>query len=76
VRAATTRELTCGVWAPRAGGADAKKIQRRLGHARIRMTYALYGHLLPEADEEVASNLDSLFQCVQPPPEAAVVELR
>ena len=59
-----------------AGGADAKKIQRRLGHATIRMTLDLYGHLLPEADEEVASNLDSLFQSVQPTAPAAVVALR
>jgi integrase len=58
-----------------AGGADAKKVQRRLGHANIRMTYDLYGHLLPEADEEVAAGLDELWRAVQPAPTAAVVEL-
>jgi integrase len=59
-----------------AGGADAKKVQRRLGHANIRMTYDLYGHLLPEADEEVASSLDTFWLDAQPAPEATVAALR
>ena len=57
-------------------GADAKKIQRRLGHATIRMTYDLYGHLLPEADEEVAAGLEDLWRAAVPAPAATVVELR
>jgi integrase len=59
-----------------AGGADAKKIQRRMGHATIRMTYDTYGHLLPEADEEVAAGLEDLWRAAEPEPDAAVVELR
>jgi integrase len=64
-----------------AGGADAKKIQRRLGHATIRMTYDLYGHLLPEADEEVAAGLEDLWRAAIPteakvPTRGKVVELR
>lgn len=64
-----------------AGGADAKKIQRRLGHATIRMTYDLYGHLLPEADEEVAAGLEDLWRTAilteaKVPTSGKVAELR
>jgi integrase len=36
-------------------------IQRRCGHASIRTTMDVYGHLLPSTDTEVADGLDSFF---------------
>jgi hypothetical protein len=40
------------------------------------MTLDLYGHLLPEADEEVAAGLEDLWRAAVPAPAAALVELR
>ena len=39
-------------------GASPKYIQIQLGHASIQMTFDIYGHLMPEANQVVASRLD------------------
>jgi integrase len=36
-------------------------VQKRMGHASIRTTMDVYGHLLPSADEAVADGLDGFF---------------
>jgi integrase len=36
-------------------------IQKRMGHASIRTTLDVYGHLLPSADEAVADGLEQFF---------------
>jgi integrase len=45
-------------------------IQKRMGHASIRTTLDVYGHLLPSADEAVAGGLDLYF--ADPSDESAV----
>jgi integrase len=42
-------------------GYQAAVIQKRMGHASIRTTMDVYGHLLPSADEAVADGLERLF---------------
>ena len=39
-------------------GENPKFIQRQLGHSRIQITLDLYGHLLPEAERDVAARLE------------------
>jgi integrase len=58
-----------------ATGAHPKTIQVRLGHATLRMTMDLYGHLFPNHDEDLVAGLGALM-AVPPSPTAAVVELR
>lgn len=41
-------------------------IQKRMGHASIRTTMDVYGHLLPSADEAVADGLGTLFAAEGP----------
>ena len=41
-----------------AQGASPKYIQRQLGHASIQMTFDIYGHLMPDAREEIIHGLD------------------
>ncbi len=36
-------------------------IQKRMGHASIRTTMDVYGHLLPSVDEAVADGLERFF---------------
>ena len=42
-----------------AEGASAKFIQSQLGHASVQLTLDRYGHLLPDAGEEMGSKLDA-----------------
>jgi integrase len=39
-------------------GADPLQIKRRMGHADIRTTYNLYGHLFPDREEALVAALD------------------
>jgi integrase len=45
-----------------AQGEHPKVISERLGHASIRTTFDVYGHLMPGMDEEVAERLDHAWQ--------------
>jgi integrase len=45
-----------------AHGAHPKAIQRRMGHSTINMTLDRYGHLFPELDEKIASDLGKVMQ--------------
>ena len=45
-----------------AQGAHAKAIQQHLGHASVKLTMDRYGHLLPAAFEDLADQLDAVFQ--------------
>ena len=45
-----------------AGGADAKNIQRRKGHATIRMTLDTYGHLWPNANDRTRNAASALIE--------------
>ena len=45
-----------------AQGAHPKAIQRRMGHSTINMTLDRYGHLFPELDEKIASDLGAVMQ--------------
>lgn len=42
-----------------AEGAHPKAIQVRMGHASVKVTLDLYGHLFPELDEAIAAGLDA-----------------
>lgn len=44
-----------------ASGADVKKVQQALGHKRASMTLDLYGHLLDDTLDDVASKVDLLL---------------
>jgi integrase len=44
-----------------AEGAHPKAIQVRMGHASVRVTLDLYGHLFPELDEAIASGLNARY---------------
>ena len=39
-------------------GASPKYIQRQLGHRSIQMTLDTYGHLMPDAGQEIVKKLD------------------
>ena len=41
-------------------GTHPRVIQRRAGHATIRTTFDIYGSVLPELDEAVATGLDDV----------------
>lgn len=43
-------------------GAHAKQIQERMGHASIRTTMDLYGHVLPSTDDTLTKALDAKYQ--------------
>lgn len=43
-----------------AQGFEPKAIQRYMGHSSIRMTYDVYGHLFPEADDPLAAGMGEL----------------
>ncbi len=45
-----------------ASGAHPVLVQRRLGHANMTVTLGVYGHLFPEADEDVADRLDAAWR--------------
>jgi integrase len=38
------------------------RVARFLGHKNINVTYAIYGHLLPNANERVIAALDAEFE--------------
>lgn len=42
-------------------GARPKLVQERAGHARIGTTFDIYGHALPEEDQEAASFIENMF---------------
>jgi integrase len=44
-----------------AAGAHAKYLQAQMGHASIRVTLDLYGHLYPDANRTVLRELDRLI---------------
>ena len=43
-----------------AEGAHVLEIKNRLGHSSIKVTYDVYGHLLPNRDGELSERLDEL----------------
>jgi len=43
------------------GSVDITEVARWLGHRSINVTYAIYGHLLPNADERAIAALDAEF---------------
>ena len=45
-----------------AQGAHPKAIQRRMGHSTINMTLDRYGHLFPELDRQVASDVGAILE--------------
>src|SRR5262249_61495470 len=45
-----------------AQGAHPKAIQRRMGHSTINMTLDRYGHLFPELDQKVASDVGATLE--------------
>jgi integrase len=45
-----------------AQGAHPKAVQRRMGHSTINMTLDRYGHLFPELDQKVASDVGATLQ--------------
>lgn len=46
-------------------GAHAKVIQDRLGHASIRTTMDVYGHVFPANDAVIAKRLDDRFRSLR-----------
>lgn len=44
-----------------AAGSSIKAVSRRLGHSDISITLRVYGHLLPDDDEKLATQSESLF---------------
>ncbi len=44
------------------GGIDITEVARFLGHRNINVTYAIYGHLLPDANERAIAALDAEFE--------------
>jgi integrase len=44
-----------------ASGADVKKVQARLRHARAETTDGTYGHLWPDTDESTRASLEAVF---------------
>jgi integrase len=44
------------------GGVDTTEVARFLGHRNINVTYAIYGHLLPDANERAIAALDAEFE--------------
>ena len=55
-----TRALRCS-----SRRARTRKIQERLGHSTIRLTFDRYGHLLPSLDERLRDGLDHAFRQAQ-----------
>ncbi len=51
-----------------AEGTHPNVIQSRLGHASIRTTLDVYGHLLEGLDEDAADQLDAVFESSARPP--------
>lgn len=51
-------------------GANALEVKRRAGHTRSTFTLDRYGHLFPDADDGLASRLDSLYGEPEPPQSA------
>lgn len=43
-------------------GASIKAVQKHLGHATAAMTLDVYGHMLPNEQEQIAAELDEIFQ--------------
>jgi len=43
------------------GGANARIVQERLGHANVSITLSIYSHLLPNSDAEIARKFDALL---------------
>ena len=48
-----------------AAGAHAKYLQAQMGHASIRVTLDLYGHLYPDANRTVLRELDRLIDAAR-----------
>jgi integrase len=45
-----------------AAGVNAKALQSYMGHSSIRVTFDLYGHLMPGNEEQAADLLDGYLQ--------------
>ncbi len=58
------RHTAVSLWI--ATGANAKEVQTRAGHASIKITYDLYGHLFPGFDQSVADGLDQMWAAASP----------
>jgi integrase len=55
-----------------AAGVHPKKIAERLGHASIKLTMDLYGHLFEGSDRESAERMQRIFGGLSPSPERSV----
>jgi integrase len=44
-----------------ADGCSIKAVSRRLGHADVTVTLAVYSHLMPDDDEKLARQAEALF---------------
>ncbi len=45
-----------------AAGAHPRALMERLGHEDIKTTLNVYGHLLPELQEELSDRLDTIYR--------------
>ena len=54
-----------------AQGAHPKVIQERMRHSSIRVTFDVYGHLLPSMDSRVTAALDDALRAGRPATSAA-----
>jgi integrase len=59
-----------------AQGAHPKAIQRRMGHSTINMTLDRYGHLFPELDRQVASDVGGILEKAASGASSAVRSIR
>ena len=51
-----------------AAGAHPRALMERLGHKDIKTTLNVYGHLLPELQEELSDRLDTIYRKRSRPP--------
>lgn len=54
------RHTAVALWI--AAGAGAKQITARAGHTSVRVTYDVYGHLFPDADDALVERLEKMHE--------------
>lgn len=57
-----------------AAGVNAKALATFMGHSSIKVTYDLYGHLMPGSEREAAGLLDAYLQRADTQARLAAVE--
>jgi integrase len=68
------RHTAVALWI--ASGANMLAVSRRAGHASTTFTLDRYGHLFPDADEQLADALSAMIVAVPPEADADIVALR